>query len=188
MFADKIFNNQQIENEPISTNPDNRKKVLCIVGMEEPLEQWLNSASHFLPEQIMVLKSYGPVISEPYDSLMRNIIIAVYQENVEEIFVIGSADRNESISDPSNLISKVIQTKIPAVKIQTVEYLFKHCFPGFTANDMAQWIEGSKTVTDGIKQSVNLIRRHPLMPSEIRVYGLLIDTVNGVSTRVVDHQ
>jgi carbonic anhydrase len=185
MLVDKIFNNQQNENQSVAPN---RKKVLFIIGMEGQLEQWLYSATQIPPEQMIVLRSYGPIISEPYDSLMRSVIIAVYQENVEGIFVVGAADSDESISDPSNLISKMKQKGIPAVKIQTVEYLFKYCFPGFTENDMAQWMEGSKTVTHGIKQSVDLIRRHPLMSSGIRVYGLLMDTVNGKYTRVVEHQ
>ncbi|MFC4769795.1 carbonic anhydrase [Effusibacillus consociatus] len=185
---DKRSNNHLIEYFPVTTDQLNRKKVLFIIGMEGQLEQWLSAATHIPQEQMMVLKSYGPVISEPYDSLMRSIILAVYQENVEEIFVIGAADSDESISDPSHFISKMKQKGVPAVKIQTVEYLFKHCSPGFTANDLAQWMKGSKTVTDGIKQSVDLIRRHPLMPSGIRVYGLLVDTVNGKYTRVVEHQ
>lgn len=184
---DNIFNNRFIGNFPVTTDPVHRKKVLFIIGMEDPLEQWLYSALPVPPEQMMVLKSYGPVISEPYDSLMRSVIIAVYQENVEEIFVIGSAVRDESISNQNDFISKMKQKGVTAVKIQTVEYLFKHCFPGFTGNDIGEWMERSKTVTYDIKQSVDLIRRHPLIPSGIRVYGLLMDTVNGTSTRVVEH-
>ena len=118
------------QNSPVTTDQLNRKKALCIIGMEDQLERWLYYATQFPPEQMMVLKSYGPVISEPYDCLIRSIIIAVYQENVEAIFVIGAANSDESISDPSNLISKMKQKGIPAVKIQTVEYLFKHYFPG----------------------------------------------------------
>ncbi len=184
---DNIVKNHLIEHFSLSTDQVNRKKVLCIIGMEDQLEQWLYSVAQFPPEQMMVLKSYGPIISEPFDSLMRSVIIAVYQENVGEIFVIGAVDSDQSISDLSNLISEMKQKVIPEDKIQTVDYLFKHCFPEFTANDMTQWIEGSNTVTDGIKQSVDLIRRHPLMPSGIRVHGLLMDTVNGKSMQVVEH-
>lgn len=185
---DNLVISPSMEHFPVKMKQLNGKKVLFIIGMQDQLEQWLYSANLIPPEQILILKSYGPVISEPYDGLMRSIVIAVYEENVEEIFVIGAADSDKSISDPTDLLSKMKQKGSLEDKKQTVEYLFKHCFSELTANDKAQWMEGSKRVRDGITQSVDMIRRHPLMPSGIRVCGLLMDTVNGTYTQVVEYQ
>jgi carbonic anhydrase len=188
MFVDKILNHQQIGNKSVTIELHNRKKALFIIGIEGQLEQWLYSEINIPTDQILVLKSNGPVISEPFDCLMRSIIVAVYQEKVEEIFIIGSIDSDESIVDPSNLLAKMKQKGITSFNIQIEEYLFKHCFPGFRANDLSRWVERSKTVIDGVKQSVDLIQRHPLIHSGVRVHGLLIDTVNNKITRVVAQQ
>jgi carbonic anhydrase len=180
MSVDTIFKNQLIENQSEVIDSLNQKKVLFIIGMEEPLEQWLYSATHLPAEQMLVLVSHGPLISEPYDSLMRSVIIAVHQENVEEIFVIGATDTDEFQLVERDLISIVNHGKVPLTN--------KDHLSEFKENDIFKWLKGSETVTDSIKQSVDLIRRHPLMPSGVKVYGLSVDTVSGKLSSVVEYE
>ncbi|RAL26244.1 carbonic anhydrase [Thermoflavimicrobium daqui] len=158
----------------------NQKKVLFIIGMEEALEQWLYSATHLPPEKMLVLVSHGPLISEPFDSLMRSVIIAVAQENVEEIFVIGAINNNEFELVEKDLISIVNNGKVP---LANKDYLSE-----FKENDIFQWLKGSETVTDSIKKSMDFIRQHPLMPSGVKVYGLSVDTVSGKLSSVVEYE
>ena len=70
---------------------DEKKKVLFVIGMDHKLEHLIKQNTNINPENIMVLQRYEPVIS-PFGDLMRDIIIAVYQENVEEIFVVATKD------------------------------------------------------------------------------------------------
>ena len=50
--------------------------------------------------------------------------------------------------------------------------------------DFESWLGGFKDLDQSIKKSVELIRNHPLVPEEIRVYGLVIDSVTGELSQV----
>ena len=72
--------------------------------MEHKLECFMKADTNINPENIIILQSYGPVISQPFDDLMRDIIVAVYQENVEEIFVVATKDDQKNTWDILNNI------------------------------------------------------------------------------------
>lgn len=165
----------------MNTVPNNRKKTLFVIGMERELERWLYDFTLLAPEQMVILKSYGPIISESYGSLMRSVLVAVFQDHVEEIFVVGSS--KSEVNQRGNVISKMKQRGLRTEQLQTVEYLFQHCFTGFEGG-VGQWMEGSKTVSQGVMYTVDLIRSHPFMPSGIQVQGLLVDTDNGTTKTV----
>ncbi|TCS84007.1 hypothetical protein [Tepidibacillus fermentans] len=106
---------------------------------------------------------------------MRDIIIAVYQENVEEIFVVGTKDGQKNTVDIQDLLNKIYEKDGLKEKIQTLDYLFKNSMPEFPGGNLSEWLEGSKTLTEGIQNSVNIIRDHPLMPSHVKVHGLFVN-------------
>ena len=149
---------------------DEKKKVLFVIGMDHKMEHLIKQTTNINPENIMILQSYEPVIS-PFGDLMRDIIIAVYQENVEEIFVVATKDNQTNTGD---ILNKIYKNKELQEKIQTLDYLFKNCKPEFPEGSISEWLEGSKTSTDGIQNNVNVIRHHPLMPSHVKVTELFI--------------
>ncbi|UOF92387.1 carbonic anhydrase [Fodinisporobacter ferrooxydans] len=158
---------------------DENKKVLFVIGMDHDPEQFLRQVTHIHSENILLLQIYGPEISQSFSDLMRDIIIAVYQENAEEIFVVGTADDRKKPVDAQDLLNKIFENEGLQENIQTVEYLFKNCTPEFPGVTLSEWLEGSKTSTEGIRKSVEIIRHHPLMPSYVRVQGLLMNKENG---------
>jgi carbonic anhydrase len=151
---------------------DEKKKILFVMGMEHKLENLMNQATNINPENIIILQSYGPVISQPLDDLMRDIIIAVYQENVEEIFVVATKDNQKNTGE---IINKIFGSKGMQAKIQTLDYLLKNCRPEFPEGNIREWLEGSKTLKEGVQNSVNIIRHHPLMPPHVKVTELFLD-------------
>ena len=100
---------------------------------------------------------------------MRDIIVAVYQENVEEIFVVATKDDQKNTGD---ILNKIYENKELQEKIQTLDYLFKNCKPEFPEGSISEWLEGGKTLTDDVQNSVNVIRHHPLMPTHVKVTEL----------------
>jgi carbonic anhydrase len=165
---------------------EENKKVLFVIGMEDKLEQLLQREINIHSKNMLILKSFGPVISQSYGDLMRDIIVAVYQENAQEIFIVGTKDSVENTVDTKNLFNKMSEREGVAEKIQILDYLFKNCIPGFPGGNVSEWLEGSKTVTEGIKKSVNIIRHHPLIPSHVKVHGLFMNRENGKITEIDD--
>ncbi|MDA1477241.1 carbonic anhydrase [Bacillus changyiensis] len=158
------------------------KKVLCIIGMERKLEQSICETAGIQPENILVLKSVHSDISQPYGELMRDIITLVYQEKVDEILIVRS--NNEQVINEAVVYNLRSKDLILNERMNTLNYLFQSCNPEFPSRNINEWLAGSKTSTEGIQKSVSLIRRHPLIPSHVKVCGFLLDTDHAILTEI----
>jgi carbonic anhydrase len=160
------------------------KNVLLVIGMENGLEQLIQQAPNMNQDNMLILKSFGPVVSQPYGDLMRDIIFAVYEENTEEIYIVGTKDNKEDTVNAKKIVDIISEEEGLAKQIETLDYLFKNCIPEFHGGSVIEWLEGSKTVVEGIEKSVNMIRHHPLIPSHVKVHGLVLDRENGNLTEI----
>ena len=71
-----------------------KKKVLLLTDMEHGIEPIIQQVTNIQRENMLTIHSCDSVIVHPFGDIMRSIIIAIYQENVEEIFVVGIEDKN----------------------------------------------------------------------------------------------
>ena len=77
-------------------NSKENTKVLLVVGMKQQLdEEDVKKINPFLPEEIIILERNELDRIEPFGDLMRNILIHVYQKNIEEIFIVQFQKRKE---------------------------------------------------------------------------------------------
>ncbi|MEH7435559.1 carbonic anhydrase, partial [Bacillus thuringiensis] len=65
-----------------------------------------------------------------------------------------------------------------------LDYLFKNCMPEFSSGSLNQWLSGQKNVSENIEKSIDMIRHHPLVPSDIEVHGFIIDRTGEKETVV----
>lgn len=163
---------------------DKDKKSLFVIGMDQGLQPLIQQATKIKPENILTLQTYGPEISQPYGDLMRDIALAVYQENVEDIFVVGIKDEQQHAVNIHDVKNKIYELEGIQDKIRAIDFLFRYSIPEFSDVTFYAWLEGSKTVIEGIQKSVKFVRNHPLMPSDPRVYGLLLDKESGKLTEI----
>lgn len=155
-----------------------KKNLLFVTENECKLEQILKQTQTITPENSMILQGYNQKILQPFDELMRDIIITVYQKNIEEIIVVTAKENQES----SMILLKVLNENIDLQeKLELIDYLFKNCMPEFPKKSVRDWLLGNNK-TNNIKNNVDLILNHPLMPSDIRVtelsFAQLVDWVN----------
>ncbi|KKB35584.1 carbonic anhydrase [Bacillus thermotolerans] len=159
---------------------DKNKKTLFLTDIGTGLESILQQETNIQPENMLIIQGYSPVISHPYGDIMRSIILAIYQENIEEIFVVGTRDkRNDSTDIQSLLIS---ENKGMKNKLNTVDYLFKNCKPEFFGSSVREWLDVSEDAAESIKKSMEIIRRHPLVPDYIKLHGLVVDKKGELAT------
>ena len=45
--------------------------------------------------------------------------------------------------------------------------------------DIKKWLHGFDSVEESVKESVELIKKHPLIPRDIKVHGLIMDSESG---------
>ncbi|MFJ8263831.1 carbonic anhydrase [Rummeliibacillus sp. NPDC094406] len=158
-----------------------KKKILFVMGEGHELEEILSQMYRINRENIIILQSHGQGILQPFDDFMREIILAVYQENIEEIFVIDTKIDQKNSRD---LFCKIYENKELQEKIQIVDYLLKNCTPEFPESSIHEWLEGVNTVTTGVQKNAEIIRNHPLMPPNVKITELFIDKENGRLTDV----
>ena len=156
-------------------NVDKNKKALFLTDMENGLEPVLQEVTNIREEKMLTIKSYGTVISHPYGDIMRSVITAIYLENVEEIFVVGTKEKRTPTVN--------IQTQLEPMKdiIQTLDYHFQNCKPEFPGGTVDDWLDGKENGSDTIEKSVDIIRHHPLVPSNVNVQALMVNNLDGKS-------
>ncbi len=163
------FNKNFVENkeyEQYKTSKEPKKKILILSCMDTRLTDLLPKALNLKNGDAKIVKNAGASIMHPFGSVIRSVIVAIYEFNVDEIFVIGHHGCGMCNLNTENLLEKAIDRGISQEAINTL-------FNG--GIDVKKWLHGFDSVEESIKDSVNLIKRHPLMPQGISVHGLVID-------------
>ena len=126
---------------------------------------------------IKIVKSAGALVSHPFGSIMRSILVAVYELNADEVYVIGHHDCGMSKIDSQTLLNKAVERGIPEKRIEVLEY---------SGIDFKQWLKSVSSVEESGKDSVSVGKNHPLLPSDVPVHGLVIDPGTGKLDLVVN--
>lgn len=146
------------------------KKVLFIVGMEQKIDfHYVKQRYHILPEEILILESDELDRIQPYGDLMRDILLHVYQNDIEEIFIVQNKDDRKNNEDIQSMIEKSEDLQH---NHQTLNYLFKNANPEFPEGSMREWFEGNHRLKEDNQNKIEVIRRHPLMPPSVKVTEL----------------
>ncbi len=164
----KFVQNRGYEQFKTDRFPD--KKVVVLTCMDTRLVELLPRAMNLRNGDAKVIKSAGAVVSHPFGSIMRSILVAVYTLAVQEIMVVGHHDCGMSGLGSGQILEKARARGISSDVIDTLVH---------AGIDLEKWMTGFARVQDGVRQSVNLIRHHPLLPQDVHVHGLLISPDTG---------
>lgn len=162
--------------EKFSTSKYPDKKIAIVSCMDTRLIELLPSALGIKNGDAKFIKNAGGIISHPFGSAMRSLIIAVYELGIEEIFVIGHTDCGARHTDSNLIIEKMKKSGISQKNIDLV----KCC-----GVDFEKWIGGFNDLEGSIKQSVEIIKSHLLIPEHVDVYGLIINSETGKLKKIV---
>lgn len=146
------------------------KKLAILSCMDTRLTELLPAALNFKNGDIKIIKNAGAVITHPFGSVMRSLLVAIYQLEVEEILVIGHYDCGMQGLAPEVLIEKMQKRNIPKEKLDMIRYC---------GVDIDKWLKGFDNIEESVIQTVSLIKSHPLVPKDIQVYGFIIDPETG---------
>lgn len=167
------YNQQFIEEkkyEEFTTTKYPQKRAVILSCMDTRLVELLPRAMNMRNGDIKIVKSAGALVSHPFGSIMRSILVAVYELNADEVFVIGHHDCGMSKIDSKTILNKAIERGIPEKRIEVLEY---------SGIDFEQWLKSFSSVEESVRDSVSVVRNHPLLPSNVPVHGLVIDPGTG---------
>lgn len=173
------FNKFFVENkgyEKYITDKYPEKKVAIVSCMDTRLTELLPASLGLKNGDAKIIKNAGGIISHPFGSVMRSLLIAIYELEVREILVIGHTDCGARYTGSHKMIEKMKSHGITQDNIDIIKYC---------GIDFDSWLSGFVDIDDSIKKSVELIQKHPLVPETVIVYGLVIDSVTGELSKIV---
>jgi carbonic anhydrase len=165
------------EYEPFLTTKFPDKRMVILTCMDARLTELLPKAMNLRNGDAKIIKNAGAVVSHPFGSIMRSIIVAVYQLDAEEIFVIGHYECGMTGLNPETVVSKAVERGVSNDTIETLQH---------AGIDLNRWLTGFDYVHDSVIGSVDVIRNHPLLPKNLPVHGLIINPETGKLDLVVD--
>lgn len=157
-----------------SKYPD--KKVAIVTCMDARLTELLPAALGLKNGDAKIIKNAGGIISHPFGSAMRSLLVGIYELGVQEILVIGHTDCGARCTSSHKMIQKM---KARGISENNIDFL-KYCGVDFNS-----WLGGFMDLHASIKNSVEVIRKHPLVPEDVLVYGLVIDSVTGELQQII---
>lgn len=167
------YNKNFVENKEYvkyQTSKLPNKKLVVVSCMDTRLTELLPKAMNLRNGDAKILKTAGAVVSHPFGSIMRSILVAIYELNAQEVCVVGHHDCGMTHVNPAATTQKMIERGIPEQTIETLDYA------GIRIKD---WLRGFDSVSESVRQSVEVIRNHPLIPKDVPVHGLVIDPETG---------
>jgi len=153
------------------------KKIVVLTCMDTRLIELLPKALGLKNGDAKFIKNAGAVLTQPFGSAMRSILLAVYDLGAREILVVGHHGCGMTEVDPLGMTQKFIENGIDPLAIETLEK---------AGIRMEKFFRGFERAEDGVMHSVRMIRRHPLFPQAIPVHGFVMDPSTGALEVIVE--
>ncbi len=156
-----------------SKYPD--RKVAVLTCMDTRLVRLLPAALGVGNGDIKLIKNAGGVVSNPFGSAVRSILVGIYELGIEDVMVIGHTDCGAQHICGTDMVNRMMARGITEEMIATCRYF---------EVDFDHWLCGFDSVEMSVRESVRTLREHPLIPDDVRIWGFIIDSVTGELTPV----
>ena len=167
-YNEKFVAEKQYEKYQTSKYPD--RNVAIVACMDTRLTELLPAALGIKNGDVKLIKNAGGVVMAPFGSVMRSLLVAVYELGVTEIMIIGHYDCGVQHMDGDLMLEHMRQRGIRQESIDFLDYC------GFSVK---KWLTGFSCVQEAVRESVELVKDHPLIPKDIVVAGYIMDPTTG---------
>jgi carbonic anhydrase len=161
---------QRREYEPFLTDAFPDKKLVVLTCMDTRLVELLPRAMNIRNGDAKIIKNAGAIVSHPFGSVMRSLLVAVYELHAAEVAVVGHYGCGMTRLSCDRILQKAIARGVSPATLQSLQN---------TGIDLQSWLKGFDSPEEGVRQSVDIIRRHPLLPADVPVHGLMISPETG---------
>lgn len=176
-FNEAFVQNKGYEKFITSKFPEKKVAILCC--MDTRLTELLPAALNFKNGDVKIIKNAGALVSHPFGSVMRSFIVAIYEQEVDEILVIGHYDCGMQSLTPQKMIEKMLARGVNEKSLEFASYL---------GIDINTWLQGFDDPINSVKETVKTIRRHPFIPKDVTISGYIMDPETGKIDVIADQQ
>lgn len=160
--------NKEYERFVTSKYPD--KKIAIVTCMDTRLVELLPAALGIKNGDVKIIKNAGATITNPFDSTVRSLLVAIYELGVDEVMIIGHTGCGVQGMDSQEMLHLMRERGIDEEHIS----LMKHC-----GIDLDSWLHGFDDTDTAILETVDLVKNHPLVPKDVVVKGYIMDSITG---------
>ena len=146
------------------------KKIAIVTCMDTRLVQLLPAALGLKNGDVKIIKNAGATITNPFDSTMRSLLVAVYELGVNEVMIIGHTGCGVQGMDAGEMLHLMKERGVDEEHIS----LMRHC-----GIDLDTWLHGFDSTESAVAETVDLVRNHPLMAKDVTVRGYIMDSTTG---------
>lgn len=172
------FNKKFVEDkgyEKYITNKYPDKKLAILTCMDTRLLELLPAALGVKNGDAKIIKNAGGVVSHPFGSAVRSLLVAILDLQVEDVMVIGHTDCGAQSMDAQKMIEKLKDRGVSEDDIN----LLRYC-----GVDFDTWLGGFDCVETSVQNTLEILIHHPLIPKNVRIRGFIMDSVTGELTPV----
>lgn len=163
--------------EPFVTTKYPDKKIAILSCMDTRLTQLLPAALGIKNGDVKLIKNAGGIISHPFGSVIRSLMVAIYELHVEEVMVVAHSDCGACHMSAEQMIEHMLQRGIRQETIDMVR---------FCGVDFEKWLYGFGDTRKSVTDTMHGIRSHPLIPKDISIRGFIIDSHTGALEEVLE--
>lgn len=165
------------EYEAFRTDKFPDKNLVVLACMDARLVELLPKAMGLKNGDAKLIKNAGALVTHPWGSVMRSVLVAIYALRADEVCVVAHRDCGMNAINPQAILDSAIERGISPETLNTLR----------TAGiDLDSWLKGFDDVSESVRHTVGIIRQHPLTPKDVPVHGLVIHPVTGELELIVD--
>ena len=167
------FNRQFVADrayEQYATSKFPDKRMVILTCMDARLTELLPKSMDLRNGDAKIIKTAGGIITQPFGNIMRSVLVAVYELQADEVFIIGHHNCGMTGLNPQEIIQHMKERGVPESTIEILQH---------SGVNLMRWLTGFDNVRDSVVNSVSIVRNHPLLPADILVHGLIIDPETG---------
>lgn len=160
--------------EYITSGQPNRK-LAVLTCMDTRLTELLPKSMGLKNGDAKIIKVAGGTMISHYDSVMRSLLVAVYELGCEEIMVVHHSDCGLCHMEAHHF-EELMREK--GVTDEALEQAAQFV-------NLDEFLHGFDDIEADVQRMVEAIKQHPLMPRNFVVRGFMIDSLKGELTEVV---
>lgn len=167
----------QKEYEEFATDQFPNKKLVVLTCMDTRLVELLPRAINMRNGDFKLIKNAGAIVSHPFGSVMRSILVAIYELGAEEVAVIGHHKCGMAGLKSETVLQKAYGRGVSPLVVDMLQH---------SGVNLKEWLHGFDRVEDGVTSSVAMIKNHPLLPKDVAVHGLVMHPDTGKLDLLID--
>ena len=167
-YNEKFVESGEYKNFQTSKYPD--KKIAILTCMDTRLVELIPAALGIKNGDVKMIKNAGGMVTNPFGSVVRSLLIGIVELGVEEVMVMGHTDCGVAGINAKMMIEHLLKRGVSQDHIDMMRYC---------GIDFEKWLSGFDTVESSVAETVDILKNHPLMPKDVAIRGFVINTETG---------